>query len=114
MNEAMALTNCPKVSVDARFLSPITSIAKGLILVCIRALPMPRSEKATSITGNDLPNNGMNSETTVTMSESSTVFLRPILFISMPVGTLKMRNQKNTSEGNTLATESESWRSSLT
>ena len=50
----------------------------------------------------------------VTTRERSTVFLRPILFISMPVGTLKSRNQKNTSEGKMLATESESWRSDLT
>lgn len=56
----------------------------------------------------------MSSDTTVTTNESSTVFFRPILFISMPVGTLKMRNQKNTSEGKILATESVRARSSFT
>jgi hypothetical protein len=39
----------------------------------------------------------------VIIIERRTVFLRPILFISMPVGTEKIRNQKNTSEGKKLA-----------
>ncbi len=56
----------------------------------------------------------MKSDRAVMMSEMSTVFLRPILFISMPVGTEKMRNQKKTSEGNRLACESERERSSCT
>ena len=42
----------------------------------------------------------------VTANDKSTVFLRPILFISMPVGTLKMRNQKKTIIGKLLASES--------
>ena len=46
------------------------------------------------------------------MMERSTVFLRPILFISMPVGTEKIRNQKNTSEGKKLAAESDRPKSS--
>ena len=75
---------------------------------------MPKSEKATSMMPKLSPNSGSNSDTTVTTSESSTVFFRPILFISIPVGTLKMRNQKNTSEGNTLATESLSDKSAFT
>ena len=78
------------------------------------ALPMPSSEKATSMMAKVSPNSGSSSDTTVTTSDSNTVFLRPILFISMPVGTLKIRNQKNTSEGNTLATESERPRSAFT
>ena len=57
---------------------------------------------------------GNNSEMLVTTSDSKTVFLRPILFIKTPVGTEKMRNQKNTSEGRMLATESLSARSSFT
>ena len=75
---------------------------------------MPKSEKATRMMPKLSPNSGSNSDTTVTTSESSTVFFRPILFISIPVGTLKMRNQKNTSEGNTLATESLSDKSAFT
>ena len=110
----MALTNWPKVRVEARFLSPIISIASGLMLVCIKALPMPSSENATSITVKLSPNSGMKSDTTVTTSESSTVFLRPILFISIPVGTLKMRNQKNTNDGKMFATESVNPKSSFT
>ena len=106
--------NCPKVSVEARLPPPITVDTSGLSDVCIRALPMPRSEKATSMMPKFSPKSGSSSDTTVTTSESSTVFLRPILFISIPVGTLKIRNQKNTSEGNTLATESVSPRSSFT
>ena len=65
---------------------------------------MPSSEKATSMSGKLLPNIGSSSERAVTASESSTVFFLPILFISTLVGTLKIRNQKNTSEGSTLAT----------
>ena len=50
----------------------------------------------------------------VTTSDSSTVFLRPMRFISIPVGTEKMRNQKKTIDGKTLATESLSPRSAFT
>ena len=114
MNEAMALTNCPKVSVEARLPPFITDETSGLSDVCISALPMPSSENDTSISSNDSPNNGRSSDTTVTASERSTVFFRPILFISMPVGTEKMRNQKNTRDGNTLAVESLSCKSSFT
>ena len=89
-------------------------MASGLILVCIKALPIPNKENAINITTNELPNNGMNSDIIVTTMERSTVFLRPILFISIPVGTLKIRNQKNTSEGKMFATESVSPRSSFT
>ena len=106
MNEAMALMNCPKVSCEARFSPPLTNAMSGLSDVCMSVLPMPRSEKATSIRGKLLPKMGRRSESAVTASESSTVFFFPILFISTLVGTLKMRNQKNTSEGSTLATVS--------
>ena len=112
-NEAMALTNCPKVSVDAR-LPFMTIDTMGLSEVCMRVLPMPSSENDTSINPKLSPKSGSSSDSTVTASDSSTVFLRPILFISMPVGTLKMRNQKNTSEGNMLAVASLSPRSSFT
>ena len=77
------------------------------------ALPMPSSEKEIyisqswlSLVGMKLSKRGRNTASVVTMMERSTVFLRPILFISMPVGTEKMRNQKNTSEGKKLAAES--------
>ena len=90
------------------------SIASGLILVCISALPMPKSEKATSMTAKLSPKSGINSEMTVTINDSNTVFFRPILFISIPVGTLKMRNQKNTNDGKTFATESVRPKSSFT
>ena len=92
----------------------MTVDTSGLSDVCMRALPMPRREKATSMMPKFSPKRGSNSETAVTMSERSTVFLRPILFMSMPVGTLKMRNQKNTSDGKMLATESLSARSAFT
>ena len=75
---------------------------------------MPSSENTTNISGKFSPNNGSKSDTTVTTNDSSTVFLRPILFISMPVGTEKIRNQKNTNDGSTLAVESLSCKSSLT
>ena len=89
-------------------------MASGLMLVCISALPMPKSEKATSISPKLLPKSGSRSDTTVTTSESKTVFLRPILFISIPVGTEKMRNQKKTSEGKMFAVASFRARSSFT
>ena len=114
MNEAMALTNCPKVSCAARFLPPVTSAMSGLREVCIRALPMPSRENDSSMTVKLSSSRGMSREMTVTMRESSTVFFLPILFISMPVGTLKMRNQKNTSDGRMLAIESLSPRSFFT
>ena len=90
------------------------SMASGLILVCMKAFPMPSSENATSMKPKLWPMSGMMSDTTVMMRERSTVFFRPILFMSMPVGTEKMRNQKKTSDGKMLATESLRLRSSLT
>ena len=113
-NEAMALINCPKVSVDARLPPPITVDTSGLSDVCISALPIPSSENAQSIIGKFSPNRGNSSDAMVTPSDSSTVFFRPILFISIPVGTLKIRNQKNTSDGKMLATLSVNCRSSFT
>ena len=46
------------------------------------------------------------SDTAVITRLISTVFLRPILFINIPVGTEKSRNQKNTSDGKMFASES--------
>ena len=45
----------------------------------------------------------MTRESTVMTRLRSTVFLRPILFINMLVGTENKRNQKKTREGNRLA-----------
>ena len=108
------MTNCPKVRVEARLPPRITNDTKGLSDVCISAFPIPSKENDTNISGKFSPNNGRRRDTTVTTRESNTVFLRPILFISIPVGTENIRNQKNTSDGNTLATESLSCKSSLT
>ena len=114
MNEAIALTNCPKVRVEARLPPLSTDETSGLREVCISALPIPSSEKATSIISNVSPKIGSSSDTTVTTSDSRTVFLRPILFISIPVGTEKIRNQKNTNDGKMLAVASLRPRSSFT
>ena len=92
----------------------MTVDTSGFRDVCISALPIPNSEKATSMILKFSPKSGSSRDITVTTSDSKTVFFRPILFISIPVGTLKMRNQKNTSEGNTLAIESDNPRSSFT
>lgn len=108
------MMNWPKVKVEARLSPLMTQVTRGLSEVCIRALPMPSRENEASMSGSVSPKRGMASDTSVTTSESSTVRLRPILFISMPVGTEKMRNQKNTSEGSVLATVSVSPRSALT
>ena len=70
------------------------------------------SQSWLSLVGMKLSKSGKNTAKVVTMIDSSTVFLRPILFISMPVGTEKIRNQKNTSDGKKLAAESESPKSS--
>ena len=78
------------------------------------ALPMPRNEKLTSISQKLSPKMGSSSDTTVTSKESSTVFFRPNLFISTPVGTENSRNQKKTSEGKIFAVASLSPRSFLT
>ena len=43
-----------------------------------------------------------------------TVFFRPILFINIPVGTEKIRNQKNTKEGKIFASESVNPKSNFT
>ena len=110
----MGLMNWPKVSVEARLPPPITVDTSGFREVCIRALPIPSRENEISIMANVLPKRGISSDSTVTPRETSTVFLRPILFISIPVGTLKIRNQKNTSEGKILAVESFSAKSSFT
>ena len=72
------------------------------------------SEKATNSTANDWPNTDINKASTVTTNDNSTVFLRPIRFISIPVGIEKIRNQKNTSDAIMLAVESFSARSSFT
>ena len=75
----------------------------GFSDVCIKALPMPRSENDASMMIYESPNIGTISDSAVMTNETSTVRLRPIRFIIMPVGTENMRNQKNTSEGNRLA-----------
>ena len=86
----------------------------GLSDVCIRALPMPSRLNDTSMAGKPSATKGTASDTTVTTSDSSTVRLRPMRFISIPVGTEKIRNQKNTIDGSTLATASSRPRSALT
>ena len=75
------------------------------------ALPIPKRLNAVSISQYPSPNIGSTSETAVTARLRSTVFLRPMRFMSIPVGTEKIRNQKNTSEGKRLACESVSPRS---
>ena len=114
MKEAIAFTNCPKVSVEARFPPFITVETSGFNEVCISALPIPRSENDTSISPYDSPKTGSSNENKVMMRLSKTVFLRPILFINIPVGTEKMRNQKKTKDGKTLAVESVRCKSSFT
>ena len=54
------------------------------------------------------------SEATVTTKLSNTVLRRPIRDINNPVGTEKIKNQKNTIPGKTLAAESDRLRSFCT
>lgn len=49
-NDAIAFTNWPKVRVEANLDGDMRLLTRGLSEVCIRALPMPKSEKAASIT----------------------------------------------------------------
>ena len=114
INEAIALTNCPKVRVEARCLPDVTTEAKGFSEVCIKALPIPKSENDASITPKLSSKIGKSSETTVTTNDKSTVFFLPILFINIPVGTENIKNQKNTNDGNRLAVASFRLRSSFT
>ena len=92
----------------------ITVATSGLSDVCISALPIPRRENETSIRGNESPSRGKSNETIVITKLSSTVFLRPIRFISIPVGMENIRNQKNTSDGIRLDVVSFNERSLLT
>ena len=113
-NEAIALMNCPKVKVAAKFPPCNTVITNGLIDVCISALPIPSNENDISISSYDSPKIGKSNDTTVMMRLNNTVFLRPILFINIPVGTEKNKNQKKTSDGNMFALISERCKSALT
>ena len=113
MKEAMALTNWPNVSVEARLPPRITLSTKGFREVCISALPMPKSEKAMSNTQNVLTKTGITMAKTVMSRLSRTVRLRPMRFMSRLVGMEKTRNQKNTSEGSRFAMLSVSPRSPL-
>ena len=107
INEAIALTNCPNVSVEAKRAPPPATVAmSGFSDTCMSVLPMPSSENETSITAKLLPTSAKANDSTVTASDSNTVRRRPILVMSKPVGTLKIRNQKNTSDGSVLASES--------
>ena len=75
---------------------------------------MPSRENDTSMSGRFSANMGNNKEIIVTTNDNSTVFFLPILFISTPVGTEKMRNQKKTNDGMVFAMESLSPRSAFT
>ena len=119
-NEAMALTNWPKVSVLASF-SPLTMhVMSGLRDTCISVFPIPSRQKETSMTGKvyiDLMKNahiGRARASAVTTRLSSTVLRLPILFIINPVGTDRKKNQRNTMDGRKLATVSDSAKSAFT
>ena len=86
----------------------------GLSEVCMMALPMPKSEKDSNNIGKSTVNIGTSIAASVITRLSRTVFFLPILFISRLVGILKIRNQKNTSEGSVFAIASESAKSSFT
>ena len=49
MKEAMAFTNCPKVMVLASRSPLMMLVMSGFREVCMSALPMPSSEKETSM-----------------------------------------------------------------
>ena len=113
MKEAIALTNCPKVSVLASFSLEVISDTRGFRDTCIRVLPTPRRQKETSMTGKLYENSGSTRETEVTARLISTVFRFPIRFIIMLVGTDIIRNQKNTIVGRKFATVSDNAKSAL-
>jgi len=100
--------------VEAKLPPFITVETNGFNDVCINALPIPSNENDTSIKPYVSPKIGKRRENKVTTRLISTVFLRPILFINIPVGTEKIRNQKKTRDGNTFAVESDSCRSFFT
>ena len=113
-NEAMLLMNCPKVRVLADAPPFITLSTSGLSDVCMMAFPIPRREKESRSMVKSSVKTGTNIAASVRRRLSRTVFLRPILFMSRLVGMLKMRNQRNTSEGSVLAIVSERSRSAFT
>ena len=76
--------------------------------------PIPRREKERSSMVKSNVKTGITNAANVITRLSSTVFLRPILFISRLVGMLKIRNHRNTSEGRVLAMESLRFRSAFT
>ena len=112
--EAMLLMNCPKVKVLADAPPFITLSTNGLSEVYIMALPIPKSEKERSNMVKSSVRTGITIAASVITRLRSTVFLRPILFISKLVGMLKMRNHRNTSEGSVFAIESERLKSAFT
>jgi hypothetical protein len=65
-NEAIALMNCPNVSELANLSPLITLATKGLSDVCIRVLPMPKSENAINIAAKLLLAIGINNAMNVT------------------------------------------------
>ena len=113
-NEAMLLINCPKVRALADAPPFMTVSTSGLSAVCIMAFPIPKSEKERSSIEKSSVKMGMSNDTSVITRLTSTVFLRPILFISRLVGMLKTRNHRNTSEGRVFAMESLRFRSAFT
>ena len=60
------------------------------------------------------PKSGNINENNVMTRLSMTVLLRPIRFMSRPVGIEKIRNQKNTNDGKMLACESVKPKSAFT
>ena len=61
-------------------------------------MPIPNREKDINMTIYASSKIGIISERKVTIKLNSTVFFRPIRFINIPVGTEKIKNQKNTSD----------------
>ena len=95
INEAIALTNWPKVRVEARLPPFITVATNGFKLVCIKALPIPSNENDTSISPKLSPKIGRRSEIIVINNDRITVFFRPILFIKILVDKYVAAKKKN-------------------
>jgi len=99
VKDDIAFTNCPTVRLEVN-LSPFTTfVNSGFSDTCRMVLAIPNNAKASNDITKVYSINGINIATIVITLLKITVFLRPILFIIIPVGTEKIRNIENNATG---------------
>ena len=93
-NELTALTNCPRVNAPVNLSFATTSVTNGLSETCNRVLPIPIKANAINMAVKSYATSGRHIANTWNAKLSSTVFLRPMRFINIPVGIESTRNHK--------------------